>query len=135
MILNENAEKNSDQKPRANRLKARGHLLVQAKTIGTPMSYVLSPENASATGVLIKGDKDRNLPFSVNTILEMSLYPDAKSSQRLPCLGKVVRKESEDGKVVSYGVKIVQMDSEVAEQWKEFVKQMEVKQGKTLPTP
>lgn len=115
---------------RAKRLGMEGEFVVEAKTIGTIMSYHLGTENVSRTGLLLNGGRYRKIPYRVNTILELTVDPHgAMLDKPVNLLGKVVRMATTPGGRPTYGIHIVQMDQKDIETWEKVMTRLEA----TLP--
>ena len=121
----------------ARRLKPKQAMVVAGKTIGTSMTYNLAMQNVSRSGLLLGGGNYKSIPFTTNTLLELTI--DTKSrvlAEPLNCLGKVVRiednAESEEGP--AFGIQIIGVDdSPNPELWVETVRAMENADPLTLP--
>lgn len=118
---------NEDQQPARRIVKETfglDNLIVESKTIGTSMVYNLSPRNFSRSGMLLSSGKYKKLPFKVNTLLEMTIDTRGVLFDRpISVLGKVVRLEDGSGvqgvgdEQVRYGVHLLQMESDIKDQW------------------
>jgi len=112
-----------DTKVRAPRLEVSGgSLMVATKTIGTNLTFKLTTENVSRSGMLLSWENKVRIPFIENTLIEMMIDPDAKVlDEPVACLGKIIRKldgHADNGALrLSFGVQIVQMDNTDLEQW------------------
>ena len=91
-------------------------LMVESKTIGSDISYKLTTENVSRSGMLLSWQRSVQVPFLVNTIVEMRIDPRGEFlSMPVNCLGKVVRRDDESG--VRFGVQIIQIDNDDMVAW------------------
>jgi len=129
---------------RPNKLRIRAprvpfDLKVESKTIGTAFSYQLYTEDISRSGLLLVWDRDSQMPFNINTILEMTIDPKGDYlGKPLVCLGKVVRRELEKDEVqhttlaTRLGVQIVQIDKSDLHAWENCLTQLERKYGVDL---
>ena len=112
---------NSTQKKPAVRFEGQ-NLLVKARTIGTKLDYDMPVSNVSASGLLLGWKDPRKSPFAVNTILEMEIQhtsaPDARS---VGFLGKVVRRFSTEAGSPSFGVKIIQSETDDQAVWEGII--------------
>jgi hypothetical protein len=80
------------------------------------MHYNMKTENLSRTGLLISKGNYKAVPFSVNTLLEMTIDPDCKVFEEpVRCLGKVVRRDHSS--VGNFGVQIIQIEGRDARDW------------------
>ena len=71
---------------------------VESKTIGTSASYVLNTEDISRSGLCLVWEREQRMPFNVNTLIEMTIDPKGACLDKpVSCLGKVVRRECDDG--------------------------------------
>lgn len=113
---------------RAKRVSLTGDLLVESKTIGTILSYDLITDNVSRTGMLLTLGRNKNVPFQVNTLIEMTVDGGAQLFERpVSCLGKVVRLDTNEMEP-RFGVRIVQIDARDLEVWERGMVQLETLQ-------
>lgn len=128
---------------RAPRAHVTEKLVVESKTIGTKLSYQFDTDNISASGLLLTTDRISRVPFSVNTILEMTIDPHHEwLDAPLACLGKVVRREicKETDKVpmtktTKIGVQIVQIDNTDQLAWEKCVNKLLERQARQRTAP
>ena len=107
--------------PRQQRFEPPTGYKVTARTIGTRLAFQLPITNMSRSGMMIEWTKQLNIPFSVNTILELEvLAPSQNGTTTVGCLGKVVRTTTSDG-TNGFGVKIIQADADNQEAWHNLV--------------
>ena len=112
---------------RAKRIEALTEVVVESKTLGTTMSYVLEADNLSRTGMLLNVGKNVRVPFLVNTLLELTVDTrGALFEKPVECLGKIVRLDRDDESKAQYGVHIVQIDTRELEAWERTVERLEV---------
>ncbi len=117
---------------RASRFDLDGRLRVNSKTIGSNLSFDLSPENISKTGMLLTWNSTVKTPFSEKTIVDLTVDPEAKLFRRpLKCLGKVVRKFEQNGQE-SFGIRIVQMELEDVSLWESALRFLGNQDGEAL---
>ncbi len=114
----------AEARVRAPRVSLDGNIVVESKTLGTNVSYRLTTDNVSKSGLLLHWSNDSRLPFIINTLIEMTIDPGATIlKQPVNCLGKIVRKE---GAVpTQFGVRIVQIDNSDLEVWEACVSLLE----------
>jgi len=101
-------------------------IAVKTKTFGSPINYKLLTVDASLSGLLLLSNSPQNIPFSVNTILEITM--ETKSGmidQPISIVGKVVRREDKminenEGKAF-FGVKIIDIDNFNLRLWNKFI--------------
>lgn len=109
---------------RAARFETPDHLRVYARTFGTRGDFVMYTENVSKSGMLIREDQEVS-PFSLNTILELTIDPDAKRfAEPVRCLAKIVRHEPV-GQNSRYGIQLIEMDHEIQTAWSFYVEELE----------
>ena len=114
---------------RAKRIGMHGGLLVESKTIGAILSYDMSTDNVSRTGLLLTLGRARKVPFQVNTLIEMVVDGEGQVFERpVSCLGKVVRLVTTEENQLRYGVHIVQIDNKDLDVWERGVVQLETLQ-------
>lgn len=119
-----------DSKVRAKRVSLDQGLVVEARTIGTPMTYALATENLSRTGLLLNVGRNRKVPYRVNTLLELTVDPRGELFEKpVEVLGKIVRVGSDAEGRSQYGVQIIQMENNDLAAWEKGVAQLE----KSLP--
>jgi len=107
-------------------------LIVESKTLGTSAAYSMSTEDVSRSGLLLVWERDFKMPFIVNTLIEMTIDPTGSClSKPVTCLGKVVRRDSQDGsgQATRFGIQIVQMDPGDIENWECCLSELEKKFG------
>lgn len=105
---------------RATRFSKR--LFVASKTIGTEVTFNLSTQNVSRSGLKLGWEQMRPIPFIENTIIEMTIDPMREFlKEPLQCLGKVVRREGvqskQSGSNLSFGISIIQIDATDLDLW------------------
>jgi len=97
-------------------------LVVDSRTLGAPMAYTLAAENLSSSGLLLHVGSSWKTPFQVNTLLEMLVDPQGTVLERpVPCIGRVVRLTTSDGRETQLGVHIVQMEAKDQAAWEKAV--------------
>jgi hypothetical protein len=100
-------------------------LFVMSRTLGAPVEYELRSANISKSGILLENSRGKRAPFNVNTLLEMTIDPEANWLQRpIQCVGKVVRLANSEAGSTQYGVKIVQIDGVESTVWEECFKEL-----------
>jgi hypothetical protein len=107
-------------------------LIVESKTLGTNAAYSMSTEDVSRSGLLLVWERESKMPFIVNTLIEMTIDPKGSClSKPVTCLGKVVRKDAQDGSSQStrFGIQIVQMDPGDIQNWEVCLSELEKKFG------
>jgi hypothetical protein len=107
-------------------------LVVESKTLGTSAAYSMSTEDVSRSGLLLVWERESKMPFIVNTLIEMTIDPKGSClSKPVTCLGKVVRKDAQDGSSQStrFGIQIVQMDPGDIQNWEGCLSELEKKFG------
>ena len=116
---------------RAPRFDVGQSLLVASKTIGTAVAYNLATQNISKSGMLLSWEHSTPVPFSENTILELTIDPELSFlDEAVNCLGKVVRKETSirDGqKTTKFGIRIVQIDHSDLDSWELCIGDLAIK--------
>ena len=109
---------------------------VESRTIGSFTSYHLYTQDVSRSGLLLVWDRESQMPFNVNTLIEMVIDPGGDCLEKpLTCLGKVVRRDPDapDSKHrARLGVQIVQIDHGDLAAWEGCVSQLERKLGMGL---
>jgi len=121
---------------RAPRFRPKERVIVNSKTIGTYLTYKLSTENLSRSGMLLEWQQNRPIPFIENTILEMTIDPDSRVlGKPLQCLGKIVRrKKSEDhAGETQFGVSIIQIEQEDMEDWHSCIDELSLRGAEEIP--
>lgn len=112
---------------RAKRIEALHEVVVESKTLGTTMSYVLEADNLSRTGMLLNVGKNVKVPYLINTLLELTVDTRGTLFEKpVECLGKIVRLGRDDDSRPQYGVHIVQIDAHELEAWERAVERLEV---------
>ena len=131
----------SDTRLRAPRFAADSeNLIVESKTIGTDISYRMTTENFSRSGMLLEWQHRSQMPFIVNTIIEMTIDPRGTVlGAPVACLGKVVRRKDTGDRTVGYdgaqiGVQIIQMETDDLTMWEKCLALIE-KKAIPLPVP
>lgn len=121
------SQRSSESKVRAKRLKVDESLTAETRTIGTPIAYLMRLENVSETGFLLSGSLNGRIPYRVNTLIELTLDPNASViAHPIHLLGRVVRANSVDEQgQKQFGVQIVQMDSKDQASWETFVSNLD----------
>ena len=105
---------------------------VDSRTLGTSINYHLSTADLSRTGMKLTMGNYKQVPFGINTLLEMTIDPSAEIfAAPVHCLGKIVRKEKGGNKTDEYGVQIVQLDGQDAADWDVCISALERKSNKT----
>ena len=105
-------------------------LEVESRTIGSPSAYRLSTLDISRSGLLLAWNRRGNVPFVVNTILEMTIDPKGRCfGGPVTCLGKVVRRESRCREETKLGIQIVQIDNLELRNWEGYLTNLEKKFG------
>ncbi len=123
----------ADTRVRAKRIETTKPLVVESKTMGTPMVYNLPMDNVSRTGLLLSMGGNRKLPFLVNTLLEMTVDPQGALFERpIQCLGKIVRMQRNEDKVTRFGVAIVQIEGKDAQTWERTLATLEAEPAQLL---
>lgn len=98
------------------------NLHVKARTIGTKLAYEMPVANVSASGLLLGWKDSSKSPFAVNTILEMEIqHTTAPDSRSVGFLGKVVRRFSTETGSPSFGVKIIQTETDDQVVWEGII--------------
>jgi hypothetical protein len=107
-------------------------LVVESKTLGTSAAYSMSTEDVSRSGLLLVWERESKMPFIVNTLIEMTIDPSGSClSKPVTCLGKVVRRDAQDGnnQTTRFGIQIVQMDPGDIQNWEGCLSELEKKFG------
>jgi hypothetical protein len=107
-------------------------LVVESKTLGTSAAYSMSTEDVSRSGLLLVWERESKMPFIVNTLIEMTIDPTGSClSKPVTCLGKVVRRDAQDGsgQTTRFGIQIVQMDPGDIQNWEGCLSELEKKFG------
>ena len=124
---------------RASRYNAQGVLDAQVCTLGTRIPYKMHTTDISRSGLFLASTNGESIPFSTNTLLEITLKPASDQSDQRPIrfMGKVVRcvnsnKSSRKMETVGIGVQIVEMESEAVAAWETWLRKAAESQ-KTLP--
>ena len=124
-----------ESKIRARRLTTQQPLVVESRTIGTPMVYALPLDNVSRTGLLLNMGRNKKVPFLVNTLLEMTVDPQASVFERpVACVGKIVRMQQERG-TTQFGVQIVQIETKDGAVWEKVMERLEGADGSVRYLP
>jgi hypothetical protein len=115
-----------DSKVRAKRIGVGKTLKVEARTIGTPMTYVLATENVSRSGLLLHIGNNRKVPYRVNTLVELTVDRDSQFfDQPVALLGKIVRVAQDGDQRPQFGVHIIQLDGDDLTAWEKGVTSLE----------
>ena len=105
-------------------------LSVESKTIGTSAAYKLATVDISRSGLLLSWERKSKMPFIENTIVEMTIDKSSHYLKNpLTCLGKVVRRDEEDGQPTRLGIQIVQIDNSDLSAWEGCVTELEKSLG------
>jgi hypothetical protein len=114
---------------RASRYSALGVLDAQVCTLGTRIPYRMQTTDISRSGLFLTSGHGEAIPFSINTLLEITLELTTDQSDRtqIRCLGKVVRcvnsrAPSRKIETVGIGVQIVEMDGESVTTWEHWLR-------------
>jgi hypothetical protein len=120
-------DKPGNPRVRSPRFQTGRELVVHSKTIGTALCYKLKTEDISVSGLLLTWGHNTQVPFLINTLIEMEIDPDCKwLSRPLSCVGKVVRRFGTDGSLgTKFGITIVQMDTNSIQEWENCVGSLE----------
>lgn len=124
-----------EYRERAKRYSLNKDLYLNAKTLGTKSPYTLVVENISKSGMLVSSSEKKDIPFNVNTILEIELDTEKTWLDKpTTCMGKVVRTKedtADDGEErVYFGIMIIQMTDGDSHYWDFLINQLEKKFGK-----
>jgi hypothetical protein len=100
------------------------HVLVQ--TFGTRNSYDIVLENLSRSGLLVTMGRDEDLPFRVNTLVDLVIDPHRQAFPKpILATGKIVRRidgepGSEDARqhVSRLGIAIIEVQPGLEEDWR-----------------
>lgn len=123
-----------DAKVRAKRIGLNSSVTVESRTIGAPMTYFMSTENVSRTGMLLHLGRNHKVPYRLNTLIEMTVDRDTRLFSRpVKCLGKVVRVAQDSDQRPQFGVQIIQIEGQDLEAWEKGVTQLEVAGRDLLP--
>jgi len=112
---------------RTSRYALEDFLNVQASTLGSRDIYVLQSTDISRSGLFLSAANGEFLPFSNNTILELTVRPSPETDQRpLRFVGKVVRcvtstQSQRKSGTVGIGIQIVEMDHETVQAWERCI--------------
>jgi len=121
---------------RATRFRPKERVVVHSKTIGTYLTYKLSTENLSRSGLLLEWQQKRPIPFIENTILEMTIDPESDIlGKPLQCLGKIVRRKAStdhEGET-QFGVSIIQIEQEDMEDWHSCIDELSSRGAEVIP--
>jgi hypothetical protein len=97
-------------------------VLVTAKTIGTKILFKMPVENLSLSGMLITWNEKDQVPFNINTILELDVItPMNQKKDGLQCLAKVVHARKLENGRRSFGVQIIQAEEDDSLAWNRVV--------------
>lgn len=106
---------------------------VESRTIGSFTSYQLYTQDVSRSGLLLVWDSTLQMPFNVNTLIEMVIDPGGQCLEKpLTCLGKVVRRDLDTASQkyrAQLGVQIVQIDQGDLAAWEGCVTKLERQLG------
>jgi hypothetical protein len=124
-------DKPGNPRVRSPRFQTARELVVHSKTIGTALSYKLKTEDISISGLLLTWEHNTQVPFLINTLVEMQIDPTCQWLDRpLNCVGKVVRRFGTDGVLgTKFGITIVQMDPNSIQEWENCVSTLETEAG------
>jgi hypothetical protein len=127
MIAKNPIDKPGNPRVRSPRFQTDRDLMVHSKTIGTSLCYKLRTEDISVSGLLLTWSHNTQVPFLINTLIEMEIDPDGQWLDRpLNCVGKVVRKFGDDSdNGTKFGITIVQMDTNSIQEWESCVGSLE----------
>ena len=110
---------------RAARFCTINQVKVHVRTFGSVGSFTMNSQNLSKSGLLLREHNGQPVPFSLNTIIEMTIDPESEWLEKsMPCVGKVVRRD-DAGFGQSYGVKLVEMDETSLANWINLVDELE----------
>lgn len=113
-----------ESKIRAKRVSVGTGVTAETRTIGAPLAFLLTLENVSQTGLLLSASGKGRIPYQINTLIELTLDPNASRIGRpIHLLGRVVRTASAQAEEAGrqFGVQIVQIDSRDNAHWDRFV--------------
>ena len=143
-MFNHRASRSPESRVRAPRFDSKsGDLLVESKTIGTDVAFKMMTGNFSRSGLLLEWQHQSQMPFIVNTILEMRIDPmGSVLDTPVLCLGKVVRRreveKNQRGSMgAQIGVQIIQMDTDDLTLWEKCLAAVEKRLmvAAALPVP
>lgn len=95
------------------------------KTFGTTEENKMLANNVSMSGFLVSSVNFRNLPYQINTLLEISVSFKKHDGnvKLLRLVGKVVRKLT-NGKEQQFGIQIVSTEDDGEKEWCDFVAEL-----------
>ncbi|MEI6398526.1 MAG: PilZ domain-containing protein [Pseudomonadota bacterium] len=116
--------------PRATRMAPPDDIKINARTLGTRLSFDIHVANVSRSGLLLEWKNQKHsLPFIENTLIEIEVTAQLKGEQRrVSCMGKVVRKINSEANA-QYGVRMIHNEDHDHIEWLTIVTMFE----KTLP--
>lgn len=113
-----------DGRNRPERKTVKSPSYLQSKTIGTSLSYPLKILNVSDSGMKLLWDNEHQLPFMENTLIELSLPIKLRKDMpeyEMNYLAKVVRMTDGDNDQQVFGVKLIFLEPQSHQMWKEAV--------------
>ena len=115
-----------DSGPRSLRLTPPENLKVQARTLGTKLSFDVPVSNISRSGMLLEwSNKKYTLPFIENTLVEIELTTTLRGEPRnISILGKVTRKFGENSAAL-YGIKLIHSGEQDHFEWINIITNLE----------
>lgn len=109
---------------RPERKDLRDQSYLHSKTIGTSISYPMQILNVSDNGMKLRWDNSQKLPFMENTLIEIAVpikLGEGLPEQMTHYLAKVVRLSGEEGENQEFGVKMIFLEPQSQQIWKEAV--------------
>ncbi len=110
-------------------------LKVDSRTLGTTLNYHLATADLSRTGMKLTMGNYKRVPFNINTLLELTIDPEAEFFDApVQCMGKVVRRDDVGNKTEEYGVHIVHFENDDGDEWAQSIAKLERRFASLLPT-
>jgi hypothetical protein len=114
---------------RVSRYNSTGILDAMVCTLGTRIPYRMHTTDISRSGLFLASASGESIPFSNNTLLEITIKPATGDLEQRPIrfMGKVVRcvnsnLASRKVETVGIGVQIVEMEHDVLQAWEKCLK-------------
>lgn len=120
---------------RAPRFQISQEIVVQIQTFGSRDPHTIAIENMSRSGLLIATATDKQIPFKLNTLVDLIIDPDRRVfSGPIHATGRIVRRIDEvagDSKVqagstIRFGIAIGEISPTDEKEWRQAFDDLEV---------
>lgn len=124
MVRQNKPVKEDGHNKRPKRISVNTPHYLHSKTIGTSISYPMQILDVSENGMKLRCSTEQKLPFMQNTLIEVSLpikLGEGLPEQVIQYLAKVVRLTDDDQAEQEYGIKLIFLEPDSHQIWKEAV--------------